>query len=80
MIHLGVHIEHVIDGKCKKAMEKTKMLFEEAVNWSPNAKISMISLSTIKNFLVKHFFNDRDDDNLKLLKAKTTRTHLGQVH
>jgi hypothetical protein len=70
MIHLGVHIEHVTDGKCKKAMEKTKMLLKEALNWTPNANTSTISLSAIKNFLVKHFFNDKGDDNLKLLKAE----------
>jgi hypothetical protein len=38
MINLGVHIHHVVDGKCKKVMKKTKMLIEEVVNWTPMQK------------------------------------------
>lgn len=75
MIRLGVHIHHVVDGKRKKAMKKSKMLIKEVVNWTPNAMISTISLSAMKIFLAKHLFNDRGDDNFKLLKAK----QLGQI-
>ncbi len=64
MICLGVDIHHVVDGKHKKATKKTKMLIKEMVNWTPNAKTSMISLNAMKIFLAKHLFN------FKLLKAK----------
>lgn len=46
------------------------MLVEKVVNWTPNAKTYVISLSTIIFFLAKHLFNDMGDDNFKLLKAK----------
>jgi hypothetical protein len=32
MIHLGVHLHHVMDGRCKKAMDENNKLIKEEVN------------------------------------------------
>ncbi len=54
MIHLGLHLRLVVDGKCKGIVDKSKKLIEEELNRIFDAKISTISLSVSKSFLVKH--------------------------
>jgi hypothetical protein len=44
-------------------------LIEEEVNRMFNAKISTISLSISKSFLVKHLFNDSRDNSGEVLKG-----------
>jgi len=44
MIHLGVHLHLITYGKCKEAMEETKMLIKDEVNQKLYGKIIGISL------------------------------------
>jgi hypothetical protein len=44
MIHLGVHLHLITYGKCREAIEETKMLIEDEVNQKINAKTLGISL------------------------------------
>jgi hypothetical protein len=50
-------------------MDESKKLIEEDVNWTPNAKISTISMSASKSFLTKHTFNDNNDNSHEVLKG-----------
>jgi hypothetical protein len=62
-------IHLVVDGRCKEIVDKSKKLIEEEVNRMFNAKISTISLSISKSFLVKHLFNDSGDNSGEVLKG-----------
>jgi hypothetical protein len=44
MIHLGVHLHLITYGKCREAMEETKMLIKDEVNQKVKAKTLGISL------------------------------------
>jgi hypothetical protein len=69
MIHLGVHIHHVADGRCRHILYKIKKLIKEEVNWMPDAITFAIFLNTSKSFSAKYLFNDSGDDNLKLFNG-----------
>jgi hypothetical protein len=69
MIHLGVHLRPIVDGRCREAMDESKKLIEEEVNQILDAKIFAISLSANKSFLTKKLFKDNSDDNYKVLKG-----------
>ncbi len=68
MIHLGLHLHSIIDDRCRKIVDESKKLIEEEVNRTPIAKIFAISLSANKSSLVKHLFNDSDDNNWEVFK------------
>jgi hypothetical protein len=65
-----VHLHLVGNGKCREVVEETKMLIEQEVNQTPNAKTFAISLSTKKYFLAKNLFINKNGDNLELLKGE----------
>jgi hypothetical protein len=49
-----VQLHHAKHGKCREFVKETKMMIKEKARYTPNAKISMISLNVSKfNFLAK---------------------------
>jgi hypothetical protein len=60
----------MVDGKCREFVDETKRLIVEEVDPMPNAKISTISLSASKTFLVTHLFDDSGDGLMDLFKGK----------
>ncbi len=62
-------VDHNLPTRYKETMDESKKLIEEEVNWTPNAKISTISMSATKSFLAKHTFNDNNDNSHKVLKG-----------
>jgi hypothetical protein len=60
----------IIVGKCKEFLEEIRRLIAKEVDRMPNAKMSMISLSASKTFLVRHLFNDCNDGKVELLKGE----------
>jgi hypothetical protein len=70
VIHLGVDKHHVVDGKCKESMNKTRWLIVKEVDRTPNAKIFVISLSVRKTFVATHLFNESGDGLVELLKGE----------
>jgi len=51
IIHLGVHLHPITNGRCRKVVDENKKLIEEEVNQTHDAKISTIFLCTSKSFL-----------------------------
>jgi hypothetical protein len=51
-------------------LEETGRLIAEEVVRTLNAKMSMISLSASKTFLVKHLLNDCSDGKMELFKGE----------
>jgi hypothetical protein len=67
VIHLGVHLHLVGDGRCRATMYESRKLIEKEVDWTLDAKTFAISLNTIKSFLAKHMFNKNNDDSLEVI-------------
>jgi hypothetical protein len=68
-IHFNVHNHLVMDGKCQEFIEETKRLIIEEVDCMLDAKISAISLSANKTFLVNYLLNDSSDRMVELFKV-----------
>ncbi len=69
-IHLGVHKHPIADGMCKESMDETRSLIEEKVDYTPNVKIFVISLSVNKTFLARHLFDDCSDGTIELFNGE----------
>ncbi len=69
VIHLGVHNHLVAYGKCWEFVEKTKRLITEEVDCMLDVKISSISFSASKTFLVSYLLDDYSDGTGQLLKG-----------
>ncbi len=69
-IHLGVHKHLVVDGKCRVSMDKIRRLNTKEVDYTLNAKISVIFLSANKTFLAKHLLDDSGNGMVELLHSE----------
>ncbi len=69
-IHLGVHNHLIVDEKCRKSIKETRRLIAKKVDRTPNAKISSISFSASKTFLVSYLLDDFSDYIVELLKGE----------
>ncbi len=70
MIHFGVHNLLVANGKCKESLKETRRLIVKEDIHTPNAKMSVISLSASKTFFVKHMFDDYSDGEVEFFKGE----------
>lgn len=64
------HKHRVVDGKCRKFVNKIIRLITEEVNHILDAKISATSLNANKTFLATHLFNDNGDGPMELMKGE----------
>jgi len=69
-IHLGIHNHPVVGGKCRELVEETRRLITEEVDHMFDPKISSISFSVSKTFLVSYLLDDSNDVTLELLKGE----------
>jgi hypothetical protein len=69
-IHLGVHNRLVADGKCRESVEETRRLITKKVDHTPNAKMSLISLSATKTFLASYLLDDSNDGTMEFFKGE----------
>jgi len=60
----------MVDDKCKEFVNETRRLTIKEVNRMLDAKISTISLSASKTFLVTHLFDESGDGLVDLLKGE----------
>jgi len=60
----------IVVGKCKEFLEEIRRLIAKEVDHMPNTKMSMISLSASKTFLVRHLLNDCSDGKVELLEGE----------
>jgi hypothetical protein len=58
------------NNKCREYVDKTKRLITKEVDYTPNAKIYVISLSVSKTLLGTHMFDDSGDGHVELLNDK----------
>ncbi len=69
-IHYNVHNHLIMDGKCWKFIVETKKLIIEEADRMLDAKISAISFSDNKTFLVNYLLDDSTNGMIELLKGK----------
>jgi len=69
-IHLGVHNHLIVDGKCQESVEETRRLITKKVDRTPNAKISLISLSATNTFLASYLLDDSNDGTMEFFKGE----------
>jgi hypothetical protein len=67
-IHLGVHNHPIVDGKCWEFVKEIRRLIIEEVDPTPNAKISLISLSASKT-LANYLLDDSNNGIVELSRV-----------
>ncbi len=66
-IHFEVHKHPIVTSKCKESMDEIKRLIVKEVDYTLDAKISLISLGASKTFLATHLFDDNGDGIVEFL-------------
>jgi hypothetical protein len=69
-IHRGVHNHPVTNGKCWELVKETRRLIAKEVDRKFDVKISSISFSASKTFLVSYLLDDFNDGVVELLKGE----------
>jgi hypothetical protein len=67
MIHLGLHKQLMVHGKCRVFMDETRRLITKEVDPTPDVNIFVISLSVSKTFLTTYIFNDSGDGLMNIV-------------
>jgi hypothetical protein len=60
-IHPRLHNHLVANGKCWKSIKEIRRLIREEVDYTPDAKISLISFNVSKTFLASYLLDDFND-------------------
>jgi hypothetical protein len=70
MIHLGIHLQPIIDGMCRASFQDMKNMVVNEVYHTSTITSLTIALSMSKTFLSRHLFNEDGKGSMEFLKGE----------